>query len=473
MKHFSIKILFVFLLSGLVFSCSDDWDDSPQSDSVNDFIWKGLNQYYYWLTDSPDLADNRFASQNDYTQFLASFATPENLFDHLKLDGTIDRFSVLFSDYTLLEQALTGTSESNGVDYELRYAPNSSTEIFGWVRYILPNSDASTKSIYRGDAFYAVDGTQLTVNNYQTLLGQNTYTLYLADIVNGQIVPNGNSVTLTKTPYTENPVYLKTTFTVGSKKIGYLVYNGFYTAYETELNNAFAYFQAEGITHLILDLRYNSGGSVATATRLASMITGQFNDQVFAKQEWNYKLEDYYSNDPEKLLNRFTNSIESGAGINHLNLDKIYILTSRKTASASELVINGLSPYINVTQIGDHTTGKNVGSITLYDSPTFSKNNVNPNHKYAMQPIVLRVSNVNGFSDYSTNGLAPDVSQIEDLGNLGVLGDATEPLLSTALNYVDTNGRFAAPTEPEKFIPFKDNSRKEVLKTEMYIELPE
>ena len=90
-----------------------------------------------------------------------------------------------------------------------------------------------------------------------------------------------------------------------------------------------------------------------------------------------------------------------------------------------------------------------------------------------MQPIVLRVSNVNGFSDYSTNGLAPDVSQIEDLGNLGVLGDATEPLLSTALNYVDTNGRFAAPTEPEKFIPFKDNSRKEVLKTEMYIELPE
>lgn len=473
MKYFPLKMLLVLVLSGLTVSCSDDWDDNPQSASVNDFIWKGLNQYYYWLTDSPDLSDDRFASQTEYTQFLETFATPENVFDHLKLEAPTDRFSVLYSDYTLLEQALTGTSESNGVDYELRYAPNSSTEIFGWVRYILPNSDASTKTIYRGDVFYAIDGVSLNVNNYKTLLGQSAYTLYLADLVNGQIVPNGNAVTLNKTPYSENPVYIKTTFTVGNKNVGYLMYNGFYESYENELNNAFAYFQAEGITHLILDLRYNSGGAVATATRLASMITGQFNNEIFARQEWNYKLEDYFGSDSEQLLNRFTNTIKNGAAINHLNLDKIYIITTQKTASASELVINGLTPYINVTQIGDHTIGKNVGSITLYDSPTFSKSNVNPNHRYAMQPIVSKISNVNGFSDYSTNGLPPDVSQSEDLENLGILGDQNEPLLQTALNFIDLNGRPTIPQRAEIYKPFNSTLDRDILKAEMYLELPQ
>lgn len=473
MKKIVLTLSVLFALGITAVSCSDDWDDNPQSASANDFVWRGLNQYYYWLTDSPDLADTRFASQNDYTQFLESFTSPIDLFNHLKVSNDIDRFSVIYSDYNQLEQALTGTAESNGMDYGLSYIPNSSTEIFGWVRYILPNTDASTKDIHRGDIFYAIDGVSLTVDNYSSLLGQTTYTLYLADIVNGQIVPNGNSISLTKGQYSENPVYLKTTFTVGNKKIGYLVYNGFYTAYENELNNAFAYFQAEGITHLILDLRYNSGGSVATATRLASMITGQFTGQIFAKQEWNYKMNDYYSDNPERLLNRFTTSIGNGAGINHLNLDKIYIITSKRTASASELVINGLTPYIAVTQIGNNTTGKNVGSVTLYDSPTFTKNNVNPNHRYAMQPIVLRISNANNFSDYSTNGLTPDISQLENLENLGVLGDSNEPLLSTALNYVDNNGRFASPNQREKFIPFEAKTSKEVLKTEMYIELPE
>ncbi|WP_146193355.1 hypothetical protein [Flavobacterium sediminis] len=87
MKYFPLKMLLVLVLSGLTVSCSDDWDDNPQSASVNDFIWKGLNQYYYWLTDSPDLSDDRFASQTEYTQFLETFATPENVFDHLKLEA--------------------------------------------------------------------------------------------------------------------------------------------------------------------------------------------------------------------------------------------------------------------------------------------------------------------------------------------------------------------------------------------------
>lgn len=459
----------LFLLTLFAIGCSDDFDDNPQRTSVNDFIWKGLNQYYYWLQDSPDLADDRFNNNNDYEIFLNSYSPPEDLFEHLIIDRQVDRFSVIYSDYNALEQALSGTQKNNGVDFELRYKNGSTTELFGWVRYILPGSDAASKNINRGDFFYAINNTPLTVSNYKSLLANENYTLNLADYDGGNITPNGNSVSLTKTAFTENPVHLKKTFTIGSKKIGYLMYNGFYSQYESELNDAFIYFASEGITHLILDLRYNSGGSVATATRLASMITGQFNNQIFGKQKWNYKIESIYGSNSEDLLNRFTTTLGNGANIQSLNLSKLYVLTSKKTASASELVINGLTPYINVTQIGDATTGKNVGSITLYDSPNFRKQNVNPNHNYAMQPIVLKIANKNNFSDY-TNGLQPNIPQLEDLNNLGVLGETSDPLLNTALNYVDTNGRFAAKQPGQNFRHFEDVKSINPFGNEMYLE---
>lgn len=468
-KLFLLTSLFILTLA--LFSCKDDYDDFPQNGSVNEFIWKGLNQYYYWLEDSPDLADNRFATNSDFQTFLNSYSTPVSLFEHLLVDRQTDRFSVIYSDYTALEQALSGTQKNNGVDYELRYKNGSSTEIFGWVRYILPGSDAATKNIQRGDFFYAVNGTSLTVDNYRNLLGADNYTLNLADYDGGNITPNGNAVALTKTAFSENPVHIKKTFTVGTKKIGYLMYNGFFSQYESELNNAFVYFATEGVTHLILDLRYNSGGSVSTATRLASMITGQFGNDIFAKQQWNYKLQAIF--DPEDLLNRFTTTLANGTSLQSLNLDKLYVLTSERTASASELVINGLKPHINVTQIGDATTGKNVGSITLYDSPTFRKENVNPSHKYAMQPIVLKIANKNNFSDY-VNGLQPDVNQLEDLANLGVLGETSDPLLNTALDYVDANGRFTIPEPQHRFRHFEDTKSLLPLGNEMYLDnIPE
>ncbi|MVO11057.1 peptidase S41 [Flavobacterium sp. TP390] len=467
MKKKIVLFSAVLFLGIAAISCNDDFDDFPQSRSINEFIWNGLNQYYYWLEDSPDLADNRFASDGDFQAFLSTYSAPEDLFDHLLVDSQTDRFSVLFSDYTLLEQALSGTQKNNGVDYELRYKSGSTTEIFGWVRYILPNSDAATKNIQRGDIFYAVNGTPLTNTNYSSLLSNDTYTLNLADYDNGNITPNGNSVSLTKTAFSENPVHIKKTFTIGTKKIGYLMYNGFYSQYESELNDAFVYFASEGITHLVLDLRYNSGGSVNTATRLASMITGQFNNDIFAKQQWNYKLQAVF--DPEDLLNRFTTTLGNGAGLQSLNLDKLYVITSKRTASASELVINGLEAHINVTQIGDATTGKNVGSITVYDSPTFRKENVNPNHKYAMQPIVLKIANKNDFSDY-VNGLPADVSQLEDLGNLGVLGETSDPLLETTLNYIDTNGRFSISQPEHQFEYFEDSKSIQPFRDEMYLD---
>ncbi|NMH28142.1 S41 family peptidase [Flavobacterium silvaticum] len=465
----SIYFLLGLLVLGGIQACQED--DSyhvPDDIKVQNFVWKGLNLYYLWQTDEPDLADDRFANQDELNTFLRQYPVPENLFEHLLVDRSIDRFSVIFSDYRELEGILSGTTENNGVDFSLRYKPGSTTEIFGWVRYILPNSNASTQDIQRGDLFTTVNGTQLTVDNYQQLLANTSYTLGLADYDGGNITANGQSVSLTKGVLSENPVYIHQTYDYPGHKIGYLMYNGFYPDYDNQLNAAFAGFQSAGISDLVLDLRYNSGGSVQTATYLASMITGQFTDQVFAKEQWNAKLMDYFNqNGSEDIINRFTTSIDNGPAINSLNLSKIYIITSGSTASASELIINGLAPYINVVQIGDDTVGKNVGSVTLYDSENFQKEGADPSHYYAMQPIVLKIVNKDGFGDY-TNGLDPDIDQVEDISNLGILGDTLEPLLSTAINTITVSGRRAV-VEPEIiFRKFSDSKSMDGLRDQMY-----
>lgn len=464
MKKSLVYILFAFLFVSII-SCEDADDNPiPSSLTVKDFVWKGMNLYYLWQADSPNLADDRFATQTELNNFLEPFETPTALFNALRIDNAIDRFSVIYSDYSVLEGVLSGTTKNNGMDFALKYTDNTNTAVVGWVRYVIPNSDAATKNINRGDLFYAIDGITLTNDNYRALLASDTYTVNLANFTNGTLVPNGEAVSLTKTNLAENPILLNTVLTEGTHKIGYLMYNGFYPSYDNQLNAAFGNFQSQNVTDLVLDLRYNSGGSVATATKLASMITGQFTGQLFAKQQWNAKAQSYFEqNNPNTLLNKFV------GGLNSLNLNKVYILTSKSSASASELVINCLKPYINVVQIGDVTTGKNVGSITLYDSPTFGKNNVNPTHKYAMQPIVLKIVNKDNFGDY-TAGIAPNYSLIETVTNLGILGNSNEPLLSVAISQITASGRMMPQSPTNSLRDFEDAKSLTPLRTEMYVE---
>ncbi|MBC8644078.1 peptidase S41 [Flavobacterium lindanitolerans] len=472
MKKTFIFAILLFIGISSFFACQDDLDDIevPKELKINDFIWKGLNLYYYWQADVTDLSDSRFANQGELNAYLNGFSSPEDLFYSLLNNyPNTDRFSVIFSDYTVLEGVLSGNTANNGVDYQLLRKAEGSDEVFGWVRYIIPNSDASSKDIRRGDIFYAVNGTPLNVNNYRELLAGQNYTLNLADYDSGNITPNSRSVALTKTDLAENPILINKVLTYDTHKIGYLMYNGFYGEYDNNLNAVFGQFRAEGVTDLVLDLRYNSGGAVKSATYLASMITGQFNGQVFAKQQWNAKIEDYFNdNDPEQLINRFSNSI-GGNAINSLNLTKVYILTSKSTASSSELVINGLKPYIEVVQIGDVTVGWNVGSVTLYDSPSFGKQGRSNRHKYAMQPICFKIVNSAGFGEYQ-NGISPPTPQPENLGDLGVLGEPTEPLLSMAISQITNAGRRRMQQPDKTFEPFKDRKSMQRFGTEMYID---
>lgn len=472
MKKFP-KLIALFVATIALFSsCGDDLDDLavPSDVKVNDFIWKGLNLYYYWQQDVPDLADDRFATQKELNDYLRTFSDPSDLFYNQLLYNypTEDRFSFLTSDYSVLEGTLSGVTKNNGVDYRLFRDSNNPSRILGYVRYILPNSDAATKNIQRGDIFYAVNGVALTETNYTQLLSPETYTLNLADYDGGNFTPNGESVPLTKLQLAENPILVSRVFTYGSQKIGYLMYNGFYNEYDNQLNQVFGQFLAQGVNELVLDLRYNSGGSVQSATYLSSMITGQFSGQVFAKQQWNEKIEEYYADDQEQLINRFTATLGNNP-INSLNLSRVFVLTTGSTASASELVINGLRPHINVTTIGTKTTGKNVGSVTLYDSPTFRAQGRSPLHKYAMQPICFKIVNSVGFGDYQ-NGITPSGTPLpEDLGNMGILGNAGEPLLAQAISQILGEGR--APSNLVKeYQQLKDRKQMQRFGTEMYLD---
>ncbi|PHR12372.1 MAG: peptidase S41 [Aequorivita sp.] len=424
--------IFISLLtiSVLFVSCFEDADDNFRSAStldIQNFIYRGLNYYYLYKADTPELANDAFASQGELEDFLNNYDTPESLFDYLL--SPQDRFSNLYSDFRVIEDALSGISLSNGMEFGLVYYPDGSGNVFGYVRYVLPNTDAEAQGLERGDIFTTIDNQQLTENNFNDLLAPNSYTIGLATYDGSNFVQTGETVLLNKTQYNENPVYKVKTLDINGEKIGYIMYNAFTRDYEVELNNAFAQLKSEGVTNLVLDLRYNGGGSVETATDLASMITGQFNGQVFYKEFWN---EDRQAENAQDGL--FDNTISNGSAINSLNLANVYILTTQRTASASELVINGLDPYINTVQVGDTTTGKFQASFLLYDAPApaFSRQYADPSHYYAMLPLVFKTANVAGNTDY-VEGLFPEIPLQENYFNLGQLGDENEPLLAAAL----------------------------------------
>ena len=416
---------FLFL-TGLFFitlvSCKDQ-DDSiafrEYDFEIEDFIWEALNTYYYWQDTVPDLADNRFNSQKSYASFLSrSNENQEQLFESLLFDK--DRFSWIVSDYTALENQLRRVYTTSGMILGLERIGESNV-LFAYVRYVLPDSDASEKNIKRGDLFLSINNEQLTMDNYRDLLSSDVelFSIQLAQISGQTVTPTGISVDLVKAEIQENPIHIHKLIELNNAKIGYLMYNGFVADFDDQLESAFAEFQTQGINQLVIDLRYNRGGRTSSSIKLASMITGQFSGEVFAQTQHNDKLsslnEDYL--------------FEATAA--QLKMDRLYVISSAETASASELLINGLSPYINVILIGDDTTGKNGGSYSIYDWID-DEGNRNPRHTWAMQPITLKIVNSEGFADFE-NGLQADYRLQEDVANLGFLGEIDEPLLEKTL----------------------------------------
>ena len=454
-----------------------DPDPTSQVDvTVQNFMWQALNLWYFWQADVPDLADSRFSTDAEYTEFLETYTDPESFFYDTLLFGE-DRFSFLNEDYSELVSNLSGVSKSNGLEFGLvRFS--GSDDIFGYVQYILPDSDASTKDIQRGDIFLRVNGVQLNINNYiELLFGDNdTYELSIAHIEGNTVVDDNRTVSLTKIEnQVEDPILIAETLDVGGTKVAYLMYNRFLSNFDEQLNQAFGKFVADGATELVLDLRYNPGGSVNSSRLLASMVYGTNTDEVYIRQRWNDKIQAQLSDD--FLTDYFASSTGSSA-INTLNLSRVFVLAQYSSASASELVMNGLAPYVDVIHIGETTRGKNEFSITLVDDPGNSfiysssrEGNINADNSWGLQPLVGRNENAAGFYDY-TSGLSPDIELAEDLANLGVLGDVNEPLLARALEEINGTGSKKDFTVQMKAESFTTSRVHTPIKDNMYLDKP-
>ncbi|MGB3143933.1 MAG: S41 family peptidase [Maribacter sp.] len=430
----------------------------PDEYPVQNFMWQAMNAFYFWQGDVADLADDRFDTTEKYVEFLASETNPGTFFynicnQHVRVVGeqnATDRFSVAVENYKDLVNSLQGVSKNNGLEFQL-YAFSNSNNIYGVVNYIALNSDASTKDIQRGDIFIGVNGVMLDRDNYINLLfGEaNSYTLTMAEITSEGISENGEEVSLTKEEnFSENPILVSKVIQNNGIPTGYLMYNGFLAAFDEQLNTVFGEFKAANVQELVLDFRYNGGGRVSTAVQIASSVYGTNTNDLFLKARYNDKIQSTF--EPGDGETNFSSTTIDGSAINALNLDRVYIITTGATASASELVINGLAPYVNVVQVGETTRGKNEFSITFVDDRQnnyFYDNsreaNINPDNQWGIQPLLGRNENADGFSDYTT-GLIPNLPLEEDIANLGILGDPSEPLLALALSNISgETGKFS------------------------------
>jgi C-terminal processing protease CtpA/Prc len=422
-------------------SCRDN-EVEPEAileNEVNAFVWGALNSWYYWQQEVAELSDDKFESIASRNTFLNGFEDPVSLFEALRHPE--DRFSWIVDDYVALNEQFQGITYSFGFEFGL---VRFNDQVLAYVEYVIPGTPAESAGLVRGDIIGAVNGVELNLDNYVDLLfRQESFDLSLVSIENDQVIARGVDVSVGSDIIRENPVLLAEVidYPGAPGPVGYLVYNGFTHTYHSELNQAFQTFASAGVTDLIIDLRYNPGGSVLTCQILASMIYSQgLNSDLFTLLEYNSKHSQFDRGFP------FTDFVSVRDGdfneigredMNRLNISQVYFITGTGTASASELLINGLEPYMPVKIIGDTTRGKNEGSITLYDSPATdytSEAGANPAHTWALQPIVFRLVNAEGFGDYAT-GLLPSIPLEEQnfFFDLKPLGDPEEILLKTAL----------------------------------------
>ncbi len=228
---------------------------------------------------------------------------------------------------------------------------------------------------------------------------------------------------LTSAVVTDPSVSLATTIDAGRRKVGYILFDSFIDTSNAALDQAFTRFGSQGVTELVIDERYNGGGEVSVAQHLASLIAGNsLSGKTLATLTFNDKHPDQ-------------NQTISFETVTHpLDLTRVFFITTDATASASELTINALAPYIRVVTVGRATFGKPVGE-NGFDVCT----NV-------LYPITFKIANARGFGDYF-DGLPATCPAVDDTGH--PLGDPAEASLATALGYVQGHGCGAAATSAE------------------------
>ena len=362
-----------------------------------------------------------------YAQLAAPNESAVNIdgYFHSMLAQPIDRYS--FTETTAAHNALFVEGRRIGYGYSLVWADAAQTSLR--VRFVEPLSPVAAAGLRRGDTILSIDGFNpaavaagllpvvSTVGVPRHFVIRNSAGVQQAiDVQSGDFALKPVTTVAT----------LDATRAGAPVKVGYLSYTQFVSYSSNDLNQAFAGFAAAGISELILDLRYNGGGSVAVARDLASMVSPPSAGQLFAYLRFNDKH-------PEKTLQiRFNGADLPVTPPPPGGLDRVFVIASGATASASELVINGLRPFVKTVLVGETTYGKPFGFVPRdYCSVTYNA-------------VQFEALNALGVGNYTT-GFTPDCAVPDDFDRQ--LGDPAEGRLRTALDYIATGSCPAAAAQ--------------------------
>jgi carboxyl-terminal processing protease len=387
---------------------------TDRTELTNDSLFLYAKQIYYWNTALP-MYDAYLPRQYNTTgSELDNYEN--NLFNLVKSSKSADyETSSPYPKYSYIDDITTKNPnassavpnakqsvdlEGNGNDIGIRpvyYLTNEQTHSYLlFITAVYPGSDADKKGVKRGWLIKKVNGMSIggsydaerTTVNAQ--LNAESVTLE-GTVYKNKIEGEAFTVTLKKTIYKSNPIYLSKVFTAGNKKVGYLSYARFSNAANSNqvLDDAFSGFASQGVTDLIIDLRYNGGGYISTAQRMINLIAPSTATGIMYKEYYNSTMQNKnatilknqpYLDENDKIkykngrmMNLFDDVDYSVAG-NTYNFSKLGNLTgitnvvfivSGSTASASELVINSLKPKMNVKLVGDVTYGKPIGFFPI------------------------------------------------------------------------------------------------------------
>jgi carboxyl-terminal processing protease len=435
MKHYKQRPLLYFYLVFILFvtGCKDDkpiepddvTKESTTNIAVNNWLYEVMEDGYYWYKEMPA------------KKSLVNTANPFDFFEKLVYQrNTTDRFSMVTDDINALQKEFDGISKIFGIQYQVAFLDDSKKEVGLFLNMVVKGSPSEAAGLKRGDIIVKINGTPLTTDNYGKLLtGMDTAEFTLASLNSDQTYTESSTkISVTRAEVAEDPIVFSSIInkpTYG-KVIGYLVYSQFIPGtaadskkYDNHLRSIFADFKSQGVNELVLDLRYNPGGYLSAAETLGSLIgKGVSSSKVFYKEEWNDKYVKYWKErNGTNALNY--NFLDENANIG-ANLNHVVVLTSNATASCSELIINGLKPYMSVITIGEHTAGKNLfGSLIDDESKKWN---------WGLYLMLGKTVNANDIADYGTiEGIAPDHLVQDDVIPFKPFGDEEETLMKKAL----------------------------------------
>ena len=429
------------MLSLINFSACDKEDDvvdngdrssgrsSKKDYTIHKYIFDTFGTYYYWNTNVPS-----YYRVEDYD-------TPYDVLESFR--EQTDRFSAVLNNYTEATKSLENDYKTDGINYMLYRAESGTNKIVAVVNYVYDNSPAKQAGVKRGFVITAVNGEYLTDDNYSTLLSLDVCTYSyktISAVDSGEGAPklewkNSEEKTteqITKVDLKVDPVLQIKTFNKNDKRIGYFLYDSFTSDTKT-IMNAVEKLQAQQVTDLVLDLRLNGGGYGSTLDTLASMLVPSGNvGNIFVKTEYNTLLSTYFLRNNPNYNKTFFVDISP-----KLELSTLYVLISSNTASASEELISGLSPYMKVVLIGgENSYGKFTSNLLLNDDEDRgSDENGIPYSEWAAYVSIGCCKNSLNEMKFA-EGFAPDYT-VKDI--FYELGDENEPLLNTAISLIEGN----------------------------------